>query len=458
MAEQSRIARGLANLKSAFRFSGYGGSTTAMSGYGGFWDWVTGLLPGSRYDYRREAGTLWENSIVFACLMFIIDTYLELPLIVTRPDAKGKPIPVPNHPLAQLMQRPNPDYDGMVLASGLLISLYVDGNAYLYKDRSAAGKTVGLYYVPHFQLEPRWDINGSDFIGWYEYLVDGNSFRLETGDIIHIRNGVDPANLRKGLSRLNSVLREICTDNEAATLAAALLRNMGVPGVIIKPPKRTRDDDPTVVLNRTTREKLRDLWTENFGGEGYAKPFVFSEAVDIESFAFSPKELVMDKIRTVPEERISACFGIPAMVVGLGAGLQRSTFSNYSQAIKVAYHRSLVPTGKRISAAITHAFQDEPAYDLSGGATLAYDYSGVTELQPDVQAVHDQAIEDFQGGLLMLNEARAEIGKEPVADGDGHVWDYDPVVHADPTPTEDAQASKAHRRSRRPREKKEIAS
>ena len=50
---------------------------------------------------------------------------------------------------------------------------------------------------------------------------------------MHFRFGLDPENDRKGRSPLAGVLREVFTDDEAANYTASLLRNMGVPGIIV---------------------------------------------------------------------------------------------------------------------------------------------------------------------------------------------------------------------------------
>ena len=70
-----------------------------------------------------------------------------------------------------------------------------------------------------------------------DQLTDG---RLEVGTgrsnaYEQIGQGIDPNNTRKGLSPLASLYREIFTDDEAANMTASLMRNIGVPGVVLSP-------------------------------------------------------------------------------------------------------------------------------------------------------------------------------------------------------------------------------
>jgi hypothetical protein len=73
------------------------------------------------------------------------------------------------------------------------------------------------------------------FVDYYEYTVDGE----QTRSSIRVRRPLPlwprPDNPRRGSSPLRSVLREVFTDNEAADFTASLLRNMGVPGLLVSP-------------------------------------------------------------------------------------------------------------------------------------------------------------------------------------------------------------------------------
>ena len=116
-----------------------------------------------------------------------------------------------------------------------MIQLMLDGNAYWRKVRNGYGKVVQLWWVPSWMIKPVRPNDGSAFLSHYEYRVNNQVFRLDPVDIVHFRDGVDPSDDLRGLSRLKAVLREVCTDNECATFSAAIMRNFGVPGVIISP-------------------------------------------------------------------------------------------------------------------------------------------------------------------------------------------------------------------------------
>ena len=116
----------------------------------------------------------------------------------------------------------------------MLMALIVDyvtaGNAYWLKIRSRTGRVVQLWWAPQSLIEPRWPTDGSRFISHYDYRAGAMPVRISPEDIIHFRFGLDPANPRKGLSPLASVLREIFTDDEAGPLQRLAAQESGSAG------------------------------------------------------------------------------------------------------------------------------------------------------------------------------------------------------------------------------------
>ena len=76
-------------------------------------------------------------------------------------------------------------------------------------------------------------------------------------------------------------------------------------------------------------ENIAEVFGRRFGGENRGRPLVISGGeVDIKTLSFSPKDLEIGKLRYINEERISAVLGVPAILAGLGSGLERATYSN----------------------------------------------------------------------------------------------------------------------------------
>lgn len=375
----------------AFKFGSSGG------------DWGSGFLPGSQFDYKREAGPLWENSIVLACIYWIVRSFPEARLCIKTLESGSKESLCFDHPVLELIENPNPYYDSSVLWAGTLLSLNTDGNAYWYKARSGAGKVVELWYLPHYLVDPVWNSDGSEFIGGYRYQVEGQEIVLPQEDVIHFRAGIPhPLNSRKGLSPLAAVLREVCADNEASTFSASLLRNMGVPGLILTPSNGDFEFSPG------QQEKFNRLWLSRFRGDQRGEPLVSPIPLNITTLGYTPEQMSLDKVRRIPEERITAALGLSAIVVGLGAGLDRATYSNYREAREAAYESNIIPTQRMLANQLTRHLLHEFGEDK--GVRLAFDLSEIMGLREDHDRLHERVVRSYQGGVITRAEARSVLG------------------------------------------------
>ncbi len=389
-------------------------SKPVFSGYGGRGGWgLNGRYPsGGAFDYKREAGPLWESSIPFMCLKWEQRATVEAEIVVQGRDENGDWKNLPGHPLLDLLGNPNPFFDLHQLLDAVRFDYHLSGNAYLWKSRSASGKVVQLWWIPSWLIEPRWEETGGEFINCYEYLVNGQSFSIPVGDIIHFRNGIDPrSHGRKGLSDFAAVLREVCTDNEASIFTASLLRNMGVPGVIISP--KGTDANPGN-LTKDQRNEFRDLWNEMFTGERRGEPFIQSIPVDVTMPGFSPQQMVLDKLHSIPEQRICGSFGIPASVLQLGTGLENSnTKAGKGDDREQAYESCVIPTLYAVARTLNRSLA--PEFGVVTVMRVWFDVSEVRCLQEDENEVIKTLVLACGGPFLTVNEARTKRGVKSIA-------------------------------------------
>ena len=313
--------------------------------HGGVAGFVGALLRRTRFDYRKEVGDLLDASVVMAPVQWVQRAFPEAVLKVGKKNKDGDLQEIDNHPMLALIQNPNPFYGDIVLWWGVVLSLLLDGNAYWMIVRNGVGKPVQLWYIPHWMLEPKWPEDGSAFISHYRYSPGGGvaAHDVAPEDVIHIRYGVNPRNMRKGLSPIDSVIREIFMDMESSNFVAALLRNMGVPGMVISP-KGGAMPNPADV------EATKAYVQAQFSGDGRGRVLALGAPTDVTQFGFNPQQLDMSGGRDVAEERVCAGIGIPAAVVGFGAGLQSSKVGATMEAMgKQAWQNGVLPIGKLVA-------------------------------------------------------------------------------------------------------------
>lgn len=365
------------------------------------------LLGGTTFDYESKARPR-SNSIAVACVNWISRTFPEAPLQIMDLEEKA---PVIGHELEKLLRRPNDAYSGNLLWMATLADWNFDGNAYWLKVRSGAGKPVQLWWVPQSLIEPKWPVDGSEFISHYEYRPQWEPIELDPEDVVHLRYGMDPSNLRKGLSPLKALVREIYTDDVAADWTAAILRNLAVPGLVISP------KDKNATLTPDAKDYIRDQVKARAGGDERGGTLILDGAVSADIISYSPRELALPELRDIPEERVSATLGIPAAVVGLGTGLQQTKVgATMGEMRELAYENNIIPTQRlmagELNAQLLPEFADPDEFAVS------FDISKVRVLQDDQNDLWERGREAWDAGLITRNQFLSMTGQEIVADGD----------------------------------------
>jgi HK97 family phage portal protein len=399
----------LASLKDALRFPGQGGtsggySTLFWPGYG---------QQGTRIDYAREVGDAGGASIVLAAVNWLGRVLPEAPLNVVQIDADGMETPMPAHPAAKLWRRPNAFYSSTTMLKAYAYSWIVSGNPYVLKVRNGGSRVTELWYVPPHMMRPLWPQNGSEFISGYEYKVDGATQIFEQEDVIHFRDGIDPMNTRMGLSPVASVMREIYTDQEIANYSALLMKNGAVPPVVIslKENVNAYQFDPNDV---------RDKYLRQTQGDQRGKAWVSGAAVNVEKVGFSPSDLNLAQLRRMPEERVSARLGIPAVVLNYGAGLDSAKYANVRELVEYVTESYVVPLYRYIEEELTTQLLGDFEQDTEANQ-FRFDLSAVRALSEDQDALYTRLSVAYRGGWLKRSEAREMAGYE---------WDAEDEIYA----------------------------
>ena len=363
------------------------------------------------FDHKKlaELGDGTGNSAVIACLSVLATSFAEPGLLVATRNSEGDYNPDMNHPMARLFRKPNPYMTQQLLANYIVTALNANGDAFIYKNRNQRGQVVELVpLMPHL-VEAKG--NENELITHFDYQPQGgtqgeDSVRIDKKDMIHLRQNVDPNNMRRGLAPLRGVLREIAGDEAAGQYTAALLHNMAVPGVILSP----RDDQmggPT----REEAEAIAEMYKQKFGGKNRGAPMVLSGAMNVEIVSFSPDQMKLAELRRIPEERVSAVLGVPAILAGLGAGLDSATYSNTKELREFFTESKLVPMWNMVAQDLTHQLL-RPEFDGSENEYAEFDITNVRALADDKDNLYKRMNTAVQGGWVTIGEARKVVGLE----------------------------------------------
>jgi len=382
------------------------------TGNGDFWSLLTRNLPGSSFNWRNQAGDLMLNSIVAIGMDWYIRNWSQGVPVVRRPMPDGQVETVADHPILQLLAQPTPNVPPSLVWSWILPDYQLLGNAYFRKVR-VSGRVVGLQYLAADMMRPVG--NKVNPLIKYQYTVDGTSYDIALEDLIHIRYGRDPQDSRFGRSPVTSVLREIATDNVAASAAFGMVRNGGMPSIMVGPDYKGGVEDLSEDDARQTKRKLQ----QDFTGDNAGSVLVMTGPFKVEQVSHKPSEMAFDEIRRKPEERVCAALGLNPLVLQLGSGLERATYSNLEQATRSAWTDGMIPLMRQMSEALTIALL--PDYEeTQPGDYLEFDVSNVPALQADLNEDAERAERLYKSGIIDLATAKRVAGVTPSDDDEGY--------------------------------------
>lgn len=313
----------------------------------------SGRIAGER-EYSSDVGDGTYSSLIEACVSWIANAVTQtLPVVVSYKGPERFGVFDRQHPAARLIRRPTYDarlgrsyYSWIPLIQATVLSLVVDGNAYWLKRRSGIGRVVQLWYVPHWMIEPYRIQGETQFLSYYRYRVGSQSYEVPSTDIVHFRDGLDPENIMRGLSKTKMLLRELYTDQAAAQFTASLLRRHSVPGIIVAPKMPLENPDDA--------DEVQRRLDQDFTGDNRGRSMALKGPADVYPYGFSPDQMKLGDIRDIPEERVSVSTGVQAAVVGFGAGLQSTKVgATMAELVDLSWQNGALPKIRLIGAEAT---------------------------------------------------------------------------------------------------------
>lgn len=369
----------------------------------------TGFVPASasRWPLSRGRDGL-ESNVVMAPVHWILRNFTEAQAVVYRMAQEQWKLAA-DFGLSRVLKKPNRFYGANLMWKATLVSAILDGNGYWRKIRNVFGEVLEYWYIPHFLMEPRWPDDGSQFIAHYDYTVRPGTqpIKLPPRDVVHFRyGGLDPENMRKGLSPVKPLLREIFTDEEAANFSATILGNMGVPGGVIAP--ASKDSLP----RKEDVQEMKEYMKSGFSGRNRGEWLVLGTPTNIAQFGFDPNNLMLGNLRDISEERVCAMLGVPAAVVGFGAGLQQTKVGATMRELRQgAWHNCIIPLQNDLADQLTmqtmEDFTSQP-----NRYKVGFDRSMVSAFQEEETERANRLGILTEKGILRVDKAQELAGLE----------------------------------------------
>lgn len=347
-----------------------------------------------------------KNAVVFSCISTIATTAPSAQLEIQV--RKGsRMVPRRDNGLQQLLDQPNEYMSQFAMIELLHTHLNIAGNAFLL--RSPDGGQNGSLHIA--RPDRMHMVPGRREILGYVYIAeDGDKIPFLPDEVIHVKlpNPVDPyEGLGPGMPPLAAAATETDVDNQATSMLRQFFENAGVPFGIFTS-KNILDDGEV--------KRIRARLKEQIGGgqQKFWETLIMDADASYQQMGITMQQMEFPDLRTITETRICAVFKVPAILVGVKAGLEHSTYSNYKEARSDLWEDKIIPDNMRVADAMTNAFRSL----LPRGGRIGHDYSRVSALKEDRGEQFNRATSGFSGDLMTLNEARAEMGLEPLLNGD----------------------------------------
>ncbi len=284
------------------------------------------------------------NPVGFRSVRMIAEAAAALPLLCQEGGRRCE-----DHPLLELLARPNPAQGRAELLEALYAQLMLSGNGYV----EAVGGETGLPLELHVLRSDRMSVvPGAD--GWpvgYDYAVGAKTHRFAVGEgvppVCHVRT-FHPQDDHYGFAPMQAAAAAVEVHNSAARWSKALLDNAARPsGAIVY-----RGGDGQGALGADQYERLQsEMESYHQGAANAGRPMLLEGGLDWKPMGFSPSDMEFQKTKEAAARDIALAFGVPPMLLGIPGD---ATYANYQEAHRAFYRLTVLPLAARVTAALAH--------------------------------------------------------------------------------------------------------
>jgi HK97 family phage portal protein len=297
-----------------------------------------------------------------------------------------------SHPILELLSRANPHQNGFDAAVLRVLYGELTGNAYLHPViDERLGIPVEMWTLPsqHVEIVP----GKEQFVDGYLYGPRRESRAFFPPDeIIHFKRP-NPANLWYGQGKLEAAWGVAMQNEQIHEMDLHFFSNKARPDWLLTV-KGDAHPDELERLEAAIDEKLR--------GSRRSGRFITATAeLDLKPLQFPPKDLAG---REEVVEEIAAVFGVPVSMLKANDPNLASATTGYAMWRETTVLPLLRMDEEELNQRLV------PLFGIEGDAFLAYD-NPIPE-DKTFNLTRRQTL--VAGGILTINEARAEEGLEPV--------------------------------------------
>jgi HK97 family phage portal protein len=353
---------------------------------------------GDSFAFTTEAGTNIDQTqamkinAFYACVLLISDTISTLPVdSFIRRDGDR----VPYRPQPAWIQRPDVDLLRSEHYQQVLISLLLDGNAFVRVFRDSSGQVINLVVIDPYRVR----VTRNKITREVEYIIDENmQGAVSKQDMLHITEMRKAGELR-GMSRVTELKDNLGLSSALQSFAARFFGQGATTSGIIETP---------MGLNSEQAKQLIDGFDSRHKGYKKAhKTGLLTGGAKFVRTGVNPDEAQMLDSRKLAIEEVARIFRVPPHMIGVTTPGAMSYASVEQNNINFVTH-TLRPYVAKI----------EDAYSalLAEGAFIRFNVDGL--LRGDFATRMNGYSIGSQAGFLSVNDIRRFEDLRPVDGGD----------------------------------------
>ncbi len=307
---------------------------------------------------------------------------------------------ITDHPLAQLLARPNPFTTPYRFTEALVSDLAVYDNAILLKVK-LPDQPMSLLRLDPSRVTP----TGTNPFTPTGYKLDKLDINPE--NVVHFR-GYSPLDARWGVSPMETLRQLLAEEFQATLYREQLWRNSARTSGYLERPA----DAPE--WTQTGKDRFRAQWQAQYSGSGAwtgGTP-ILEDGMKYVPSSISPRDAQGLESRKLTREEVTAAFHIPLPLVGI---LEHATYSNIREQHKMLYQDTLGPWLTMISQEL--ALQLLP--DFGDTDDLYMEFNIAEKLRGSFEEQAAQLQTAVGGPYMLRNEARAKLNLPQLPGGDG---------------------------------------
>ena len=373
------------------------------------------LNSGSPYTRRKDDFKSYadegyrQNAIVFRCVNEIANGAASIPLKVCQGD-----IELENHPLINLLTKPNPLQSGVEYFQSLYSYLLLSGNSFAIKSMiGTQPRELHLLRPDRIEIAP----SSTTIPKGYNYKLNGKVVDYYEADpmtgeslLKHFKTW-NPLDDYMGLSPLMAAAVDVDQHNMIAQHNISLLANGARPSgaIIFKP---TDESGMQTMLTDSQRKQVSDDISSRFTGTRNAgRPVLLEGDFDWKEMGMSPKDMDFLQNKNMAARDIALCFGVPSQLVGIP---DAQTYANVQEARLALYEETIIPLAKRIESDLNEWLTPHFGEDIY----IKYDIDAIPAMVERRRRVYENVTSAVREGIISRNEARERLGYEPITGGD----------------------------------------